>query len=344
MRDPRGFDGMMSPTNSAFSDLASQASDRYRNQAPQNEDAGYLFDMQVFISAGMPEGVLRHLFKQALDYPPGRIRFVVRGFEPQKLGALIGRLRKLFPNPEQDQIVVEIDPNAFRHYGVEAVPVFLVKNQNKWYEVRGAISLAGAKENVRKKGPLVMGEMYDIAEPDVLAIIEDRARNFDWKPVLDRAQKRATAKLAPSFDLPTVTKNEVVSFVPSFTVPQDIVIPVYNGAPEKVVAKAGQRFNVLDFTRLQAPIIVIDATDKRQVRMVKEWIAGPYRNADIFVVGSSIHTKDKPAQVALAEDLMRPVYPWFGRMTDRFGVRAVPAVVEQSGDHLKINYVEPRGF
>lgn len=46
------------------------------------EPAAADYDIQVFISAGMPEGVLRHLFAQAVELPPGRVRFVIRGFTP----------------------------------------------------------------------------------------------------------------------------------------------------------------------------------------------------------------------------------------------------------------------
>jgi len=349
-RDLTGFKPMASQgqgssfQNSSFEDIARQSTERYKKTSPSGSGEDIGFDIQIFISAGMPEGVLRHLFKQALEYPQGKVRFVVRGFEPQRLGQLIGKLRSLFPEPTDDRLVIEVDPNAFRDYGVDAVPVYLVREKDKWFEVRGAVSIAGAEENVRKKGSLVCGDLYAISEPDILAVIEERAKNYDWRPAMDRARARLEANLARTFDLPTVTRSEEAFFTPNFTVPQNIVIPGYNGNPEMVVARAGDSFNVLDFTRLQAPIIVFDQSDPRQIKMVKNWLEGPYAHADVFVVGGMPASSDKPPQVLLAEQFKRPVYPWFGRMTDRFGVRAVPAIVDQVGKQLRIRYVEPKGF
>lgn len=319
------------------------ATDRYREQAPARSAAEIDYTMQVFISEGIPAGALRQLFRQALDEPPGRVRFVLKGFEPQKLGALIGRLRKLFPDPQSDSILIEIDPEAFRTYQVESVPVFLVKDGQDWYEVQGMISLEGAREHVRQRGSLVVGELYTVKEPDILAVIEERARDYDWSAALARAQARVANKLTPQFDLPTVTRSAETTFVPVFTVPEDIVIPAHGDQPETPLARAGTRYNVLDFTRLQAPIIVFDASDPRQQRLVQQWIAGDYAQADLFVVGAT-PVGNQPGTVALAQQLQRPVYPWFGRMTDRFGVRAVPAIVDQVGDHLRIRYVEPAAF
>lgn len=318
-----------------------EATDRYREQSPQASVPLLDYDMQVFISTGIPDGALREMLNQALMEEPGRVRFVLRGFEPQQLGPLIGKIRKLFENIEEDRLVVEIDPEAFRTYQVEAVPVYLVREEGKWFEVQGMISLEGARENVRRRGPLVVGELYPIAEPDILSIIEQRAQDYDWSSALNRAQSRMTQNIAPTFDLPTVTQNHEEFFTPTFTVPHDIVIPAQGGQPEHVLAYGGQSFNVLDYTNLQVPIIVFDASDSRQVQMVQHWVRNRYSSADLFVLNADKSTDGTPSQISLAKQFGRPVYPWFGRMTDRFGVRAVPAIVEQSDKKLRISYVRP---
>ena len=80
--------------------------------SPEGESATNAldFDVQIFISSGMPEGVLRSLFRQALDEGAKRVRFVVRGFEPQKVGELLKKLRMLLPDPYKDDVLVEVDP------------------------------------------------------------------------------------------------------------------------------------------------------------------------------------------------------------------------------------------
>jgi conjugal transfer pilus assembly protein TraW len=324
-----------------------EAKKRFQQSVPTAEaDPGEMdFDMQVFISTGMPDGVLRHLFKQALEQEPGKIRFVVRGFEPQKLGALLSKLRKLLPDPYSDDVVVEIDPNAFRTYGVTAVPVYLVKDGEKWFEVRGAASLETARKSAKRRGSYTAGELYSIAEPDILTVVEERAKNYDWQPVLDRARSRITKNLKPGFDLPTTSKDATSYVVPTFTAPHDIKSPGRDGKSEITMAKAGQTFNLLDFTRLQAPVIVFDGGDERQVRLVQSWIKRvEFKSADLFVVGTTMESKDGKTLVTteLAKKLKRPVLPMMKRLNERFGVEAVPAIVEQEGTRLRVRYFDPQ--
>lgn len=322
------------------------ASNYSRQASPVGEAAANAidFDLQVFISSGMPDGVLRSLFKQALDEGATRVRFVVRGFEPQKLGELMKKLRMLLPDPYKDDILVEIDPNAFRAYNVQQVPVYLVKNQDKWYSLKGAISLDGAREQVRKGGAYSSGELYAIAEPDVLSIVEDRAQKYDWESAFTRARERAGANLKPHFDLPTVIADAIDYYVPTFTVPEDVTGPGPDGKGTVLLGKAGQEIRLLDYTKLQVPMIALDATDARQVKMVQGWLTRPeYKNADVFIVGSEMPSPGAtvPMEI-LSKQLNRPVFPLFKRLGERMGVQAVPAIIEQEGDRLRIRYFNPQ--
>lgn len=313
------------------------------------DDAGdeeaFPYEMQVFISTGMPDGVLQKLFEQALaEEHPQRIRFVVRGFEPQQIGALIFELRKLFPNPSEDELIIEIDPMAFRQHGVEAVPVYHVYEQesDKWFEVRGAISLDGAREHVQRRGQLVVGELYDITEPDILALIRERSRNYDWGSAIERAYAGAAQKMLPRATLPQATASSTTYFDPVFVAPEDISVPPFEGAPAFPLAKKGDTFRVLEHTSLPAPIIVFDATDDRQQRIVAAWLED-HPDADLFVVGvPPVDNRGMPGIHQVAERFRRPVYPWFERMAMRFGVQAVPAIVDQPDDTaLRIRYEAP---
>lgn len=303
------------------------------------------YDMQVFISSGMPEGVLRQLFRQALADNPAKIRFVVRGFKPQKLGELMSKFRSLLPDPLHDDLIVEIDPNAFRNYHVDAVPVYLVQDAGKWFEIKGAASIEAVRALAKKKGSYTSGEVYAIAEPDILSIIEDRARNYDWKPVINRARSRIAQNMKPGFDLPTASNDAVSYYVPMFVVPNDIMSPGKDGKGETVIAKAGQKFALLDYTSLQVPVIVFDVTDKRQWMMAQKWLKEPqYKNADVFIVGSTVEPRSPVSLVTtdVARVLGHHVYPLMQRLGERFGLEAVPAIVEQEGRRLKIQYFDPK--
>lgn len=326
---------------------AQEARDKFAKAMPTEHESGALpgFDTQVFVSTGMPDGVLRSLFRQSLEEGGKRVRFVVRGFEPQKVGELIKKLRMLLPDPYKDEVLVEVDPNAFRTYGVTGVPVFLVKNKEKWFSVHGAVSIEGARAIVKKGGAYKAGELYAIAEPDLLSVIEDRANKYDWESAFERARTRAAQNLKPNFDLPTVVSDSTEFFVPTFTVPEDVTGPGPDGKGTVVLAKQGQVIRLLDHTKLHSPIIALDATDERQVRLVHAWLKRPeYRNADVFIVGSSVQAKD-PGNVVtedLAKRFNRPVFPLMKRLGERFGIQAVPAIVEQEADRLRIRYFKPQ--
>ncbi|WP_250439392.1 TrbC family F-type conjugative pilus assembly protein [Delftia tsuruhatensis] len=340
-------DFLMQPAQKA--EWIDEAKERLQSKAPRSEASRSApeqdFDIQVFISTGMPEGVLRQLFRQALAKDPKRIRFVVRGFEPQKVGALLSKLRHLLPDPYNDDVIVEVDPNAFRAYAVDAVPVYLVKDKakDKWFEIRGTASLDLAQDFARRGGSYTAGDLYPIAEPDILAVIEERARKYDWEPAMKRAQARAAQNLRPTFDLPTSSRNATAYFTPTFTAPHDITSPGQNGRGEVLIARAGQTFALLDYTRLQVPVLVFDATDPRQLSLVRQWIQRPeYKGADVFVVGSNAVARDTTTPVSsdLQHLLKRPVFPMPRRLAERFGVDAVPAIVEQEGRNLRIRYFD----
>lgn len=322
------------------------ASERYESAlGTSTQEDSFPYDMQVFISTGMPDGVLQQLFEQALaEEHPERIRFVVRGFEPQQLGKLIFTLRSHFPDPSHDELVIEVDPNVFREHGVEAVPVYHVyePDSEKWFEVYGAISLDGAREHVAKRGRLVVGELYDIAEPDILSIIEERARHFDAESAVAAAAARAPAKLEPNVYLPQARVDAVERFDPVFIAPEDVSIPAFEGYPEVPLAKKGQVFRVLDYSRLPAAMIVFDPADRRQWRIVQRWlIEAP--DADLFVTGTPhVDAEGTPRIAHVAEHFKRPVYPWLPRYSQRFGVHAVPALVDQPDERaLRIRYEAP---
>ena len=80
-------DGVI-PMNPRAAPWMGEVKEKYAETLPSSKEPTDAFEMHVFISRGIPEGALRQMFKQAKDFPPGAIRFVVRGFEPQKIGEL----------------------------------------------------------------------------------------------------------------------------------------------------------------------------------------------------------------------------------------------------------------
>lgn len=87
----------------------------------------------------------------------------------------------LLPDPYKDDVLVEVDPNAFRAYNVTGGPGVPRQKQRQMVFREGTVSIDGARERARKGGNYKAGELYAIAEPDILSVIEERSKKYDWE-------------------------------------------------------------------------------------------------------------------------------------------------------------------
>lgn len=81
--------------------------------------------------------------------------------------------------------------------------------------------------------------------------------------------------------------------------------------------------------------------------MVKEWLAkSEFKNADLFIVGTDLQAIDArtPVTEEIALSFKRPVYPMLSKLNERFGVEAVPSIVIQDGQRLRIQTYRPENF
>lgn len=206
--------------------------------------------------------------------------------------------------------------------------------------------LETAREYAKKKGAYNAGESYAIKEPDILSVIEARAQNFEWQPC-SRQSSFAHCCESQNPGLICLRPIEISQHISSrhslhrMTSPS----PGPNGAGEITLARAGQTFRLLEYTRLQVPVIVFDASDERQIRLVQSWFRKPeFASADLFIVGTDVQVKSPrmPVTSELSRKPGRPVFPMMQRLSERFGLEAVPAIVEQEGVRLRLRYFDPQ--
>ncbi len=304
----------------------------------QRDDSQY--DIQVLISASMPDASLRALFAQAAAYGPEKVRFVLRGFKPKKVAQTIAYFRRFFPDPAQDYVIIEVDPPMFRALGVKSVPAFLVKDeQGRWWETRGDMSLTQAQAHVRKLGaPLLAGPLYPIDEPDLIDLLQAEAAKFDWAAYQGRIeQSLLSGEVDPGVSLPRAQRDRRFEHTPSVLIPEDMVAEGAQGEPI-VLARQGQSINPLQHQPIGKSILVIDASDPKQLRWAKDLIGQPASEGacayDVFFVGRvSIYSVGELLQPCRAW----PLWPAFAQ---GFGVRATPSVLQQSGDRFVITEVD----
>ena len=177
-----------------------------------------------------------------------------------------------------------------------------------------------------------IGPTYEISEPHLLQMIEQRLREKERSGELGRleaeARKRgiATVKNPPPVTglRPTDTMRTFY-FDPSFTLDRNIF-----GPQGELLFAAGTRKNPLEVVSLSRHLLFFDARDPRQVGRARQLIALYQGRVKPILVGGSY--------LDLMQSWHLPVYyDQQGLLTRRLGITQVPALVSQDGLRLRID-------
>ena len=178
----------------------------------------------------------------------------------------------------------------------------------------------------------VIGPTYEISEPHLLQMIEQRLRAKERSGELGRleaeARKRgiATVKNPPPVTglRPTDTMRTFY-FDPSFTLDHNIF-----GPQGELLFAAGTRKNPLEVVSLSRHLLFFDARDPRQVGRARQLIALYQGRVKPILIGGSY--------LDLMQSWHVPVYyDQQGLLTRRLGITQVPALVSQDGLRLRID-------
>ena len=192
--------------------------------------------------------------------------------------------------------------------------------------------MLGAAGGARAMDLGVIGPTYEISEPHLLQMIEQRLREKERSGELGRleaeARKRgiATVKNPPPVTglRPTDTVRTFY-FDPSFTLDRNIF-----GPQGELLFAAGTRKNPLEVVSLSRHLLFFDARDPRQVGRARQLIALYQGRVKPILVGGSY--------LDLMQSWHVPVYyDQQGLLTRRLGITQVPALVSQDGLRLRID-------
>ena len=176
------------------------------------------------------------------------------------------------------------------------------------------------------------GTVFPIVEPDLLEQIRAKLQRLEASGETARLntdlKRRTIARVnrpEPVAGLGTASSPRQWTFDPSITVEADI-----SDDKGRLIISAGTRVNPLDTVGLRQKLIFIDGDDAGQLA----WAIKAHKAADaklILVRGAPL-------------DLMRTRQRRFyfdqgGTLVKRFGIRAVPAIVEQQGRILRLREV-----
>lgn len=173
------------------------------------------------------------------------------------------------------------------------------------------------------------GTTFPVVEVDMLAAIEAKLRAAQATGRIAAMQRdmqvRANARVrrpAPVAGISPARERRTWTYDPTITVQQDIS----DGRGRLIIAR-GTRVNPLDKVPMRTSLVFIDGDDPAQVR----WAIGSTTalNAKVVLV--------KGAPLALMDATQRRIYfDQGGKISGKFGITHVPAVVEQAGRTLKV--------
>jgi conjugal transfer pilus assembly protein TraW len=181
----------------------------------------------------------------------------------------------------------------------------------------------------------VIGPTYEISEPHLLKMIEQRLREKERTGELKRLEEEAKARGVDAVTNPqpvagirTTQAARTFYMDPSFKLDRDIL-----DAQGRLLFPAGTRKNPLEIVSLSKHLLFFDARDRRQVNRARELLATYQGKVKPILTGGSY--------LDLMKSWRIPVYyEQQGLLTRRFGIHQVPALVSQEGQRLRIDELE----
>ena len=180
----------------------------------------------------------------------------------------------------------------------------------------------------------VIGPVYPIAEPSLLEVILARLRDAEATGLLSRLQRDAQARAKHQIEQPAaiVTLTKTTQARSFFYDPSIVVRYAILDADGKLLVTPGTTVNPLDTVSLSQALLFIDARDTAQVKRASGLLDERGGKLTVILTGGSY--------LDLMRRWKRPVFfDQQGTLTDKLGIRHVPALVTQDGKRLKIEEI-----
>jgi len=178
----------------------------------------------------------------------------------------------------------------------------------------------------------VVGPTYKITERDALELITSKLKQMEQSGEFARYQEDYKNKVINSIEHPRTLagfkSTETASthyYDPSMVTGKDIV-----DAAGKVIYARGTRVNPLDYVGWNTYLLFVDGRDEKQLAFSKKVVASSDRPVKVVLVAGE--------PMALMRKWKSTVYyDQGGKLTRRFAITQVPAIVRQEGKRLRID-------
>lgn len=183
----------------------------------------------------------------------------------------------------------------------------------------------------------LLGPTYPIAEQNFLTMIEERLHAMEVSGKVARLMDEAAGRARTAVETPASVQGLVACvtprtyyFDPSVTLSRNI----FDGSGRLLFA-AGTRKNPLDMVALPRPLLFFDARDARQRDKATALLKSHDMRLKLILTGGSY--------LGLMRQWRTPIYfDQQGLLSQRLGLKQVPALVSQEGRRLRIDEIEVR--
>ena len=200
----------------------------------------------------------------------------------------------------------------------------------RWFLSSVLAVLGGGPTLAREYGQ--QGAVFTVIEPDLLRTIEARLNQLDRSGAIGRMNqefaRRSEEKVRrpePVAGIGLAMRPRTWRYDPGITIDHDVLNTKGN-----LIARAGQHINPLDFVTVRQSLVFIDGDSPEQLA----WATARYSelNAKIIMV------RGAPLE-AMTRYRRRFYFDQGGFLVGRFAIHAVPAVVEQDGQVMRVSEI-----
>ena len=284
----------------------------------------------LFVSRGMPAAELQAAIAEAAADPS--LTLILRGLLPgERLDTALPAIARLITRHDPPPTIL-IDPGHYRRHEVTAVPTLI--DPATGHRLQGAIDRLALEQQRRHADHTDLGRIgptWEIAEPDLVEVLQARAADLDLPARAEAAMARFWRQV-PAIALPPAQTTTTRRFRPEARTRSDL-----NDDRGRRLLPAGSRLNPLQTLPLTARILVLDAQDPAELA----W-AGTQRHPS----RATIHLLTNPdreggwgAWQALQRQLDAPPFLLDRHLADRLGVRATPSLIEADGAELVVREI-----
>ena len=195
-----------------------------------------------------------------------------------------------------------------------------------------AMGLAGLPTAAMARDYGQQGAVFGIVELDLLKSIESRLKALQANGGIERMNQvfaqRSEAKIRRPDPVPGIApalRERTWDYDPAITVDHDV-----SDLKGNLIARKGTRVNPLEMMSLRQALVFIDGDDAAQV----SWALQRYSEANAKL----IMVKGAPLEL-MTRHQRRFYFDQGGYLVERFGIRAVPAVAQQSGQVMRVREI-----